>query len=65
MPSDFFRAHLEVAGVTSEEVGTTAARAGITLYELTPHRATPEEVFMDLTRGAAEYGSGHTTRKAA
>jgi ABC-2 type transport system ATP-binding protein len=46
---------LSVAGLDSDAIGTVAARHGITLYELTPQRASLEEAFMELTRGAVEY----------
>lgn len=59
------RETLEVAGTTSEDVGRAAARAGITLFELTTHRATLEEIFMDLTRDSVEYQAGHTIKAAA
>jgi ABC-2 type transport system ATP-binding protein len=48
---------LTIAGLTSDEVGRLAFDAGITVYELTPQRASLEEVFMDLTAGAVEYGA--------
>jgi ABC-2 type transport system ATP-binding protein len=54
---------LAVAGVDARDVGTTAAAAGITLYELSPQSASLEEAFMELTRDAAEYTT--TTRGAA
>jgi ABC-2 type transport system ATP-binding protein len=47
---------LSVSGLTSDEVGETAFAAGITVYELTPQRASLEEVFMELTADAVEYG---------
>ena len=56
---------LDVSGLTSEAIGIAAARAGIALVELTPHRATLEEIFMDLTQDAVEYHAGRSTRKAA
>ena len=34
--------------------------AGIAIFELTPQRASLEEVFMDLTADAVEYGSKKT-----
>jgi ABC-2 type transport system ATP-binding protein len=46
---------LEVHGLTSAEVGTTAARHGIVLYELIPQKASLEQAFMSLTGGAVEY----------
>jgi ABC-2 type transport system ATP-binding protein len=47
---------LSVSGLTSDEVGEAAFGAGVTLYELTPQRASLEEVFMELTADAVEYG---------
>ncbi|MGA2294349.1 MAG: ATP-binding cassette domain-containing protein [Acidimicrobiales bacterium] len=47
---------LTVGGLTSDEVGKAAFDAGITIFELTPQRASLEEVFMDLTAGAVEFG---------
>jgi ABC-2 type transport system ATP-binding protein len=46
---------LEVHGLTSAEVGTTAARHGIVLHELIPQKASLEQAFMSLTGGAVEY----------
>ncbi|WP_121191794.1 ATP-binding cassette domain-containing protein [Motilibacter peucedani] len=46
---------LHVTGLESEEIGTRAAAAGITLYELTPVQASLEQAFMELTRDAVEY----------
>ncbi len=51
---------LTIAGLTSDDVGQLAFDAGITIYELTPLRASLEEVFMDLTADAVEYGSKMT-----
>jgi ABC-2 type transport system ATP-binding protein len=48
---------LTIGGLTSDEVGQIAFDAGIALFELTPQRASLEEVFMDLTADAVEYGS--------
>jgi ABC-2 type transport system ATP-binding protein len=48
---------LTIEGLTSDQVGQLAFDAGITIFELTPQRASLEEVFMDLTAGAVEYGS--------
>jgi ABC-2 type transport system ATP-binding protein len=48
---------LTIGGLTSDQVGQLAFDAGITVFELTPQRASLEEVFMDLTAGAVEYGS--------
>jgi ABC-2 type transport system ATP-binding protein len=51
------RGVLEVTGLTAEQVGALAARAGLTLYELSPQQASLEEVFMELTRDCVEYQS--------
>jgi ABC-2 type transport system ATP-binding protein len=48
---------LSVSGLTSDEVGTAAFAAGITIFELTPERASLEDVFMDLTADSVEYGA--------
>ncbi|MFZ0767648.1 MAG: ATP-binding cassette domain-containing protein, partial [Acidimicrobiales bacterium] len=48
---------LSVSDLSAEEVGQIAFDAGVVLYELTPQRASLEEVFMDLTSDAVEYGS--------
>lgn len=52
---------LTIGGLSSDEVGQIAFEAGITLFELTPQRASLEEVFMDLTSDAVEYGSGQAS----
>jgi len=49
---------LEVHGLTSDQIGTTADSNGLTLYELTPQHASLEEAFMELTRDAVEYHAG-------
>ena len=46
---------LTVAGLESEEIGTVAGRNGITLYELTPRKASLEEAFLELTGDTVEY----------
>ncbi len=46
---------IEVTGLSSEQVGTTAAEQGIVLYELSPQTASLEEAFMELTREAVEF----------
>jgi ABC-2 type transport system ATP-binding protein len=48
---------LTVSELTAEQVGQIAFDAGVVLYELTPQRASLEEVFMDLTSDSVEYGS--------
>ena len=51
------RGALEVHGLTAEQVGDAAAAAGIALHELTPHQASLEEAFMDLTRDDLEFAT--------
>jgi ABC-2 type transport system ATP-binding protein len=48
---------LEVEGLTCEQIGTSAASAQITLYELTPAAASLEEAYMALTQDAVTYRS--------
>jgi ABC-2 type transport system ATP-binding protein len=48
---------LEVSGLTAEEIGEAAAAQKIVLHELTPHQASLEEAFMDLTRGELEFAA--------
>jgi ABC-2 type transport system ATP-binding protein len=49
------RGLLEVTGLTSAEIGDTAASAGIPVHELTPQQASLEEAFMTLTRDDIEF----------
>jgi ABC-2 type transport system ATP-binding protein len=59
---------IEVDGLTSEQIGTAAAAAGITLYELTAQAASLEEAYMALTDESLDYRSTDdyaTTGKAA
>jgi ABC-2 type transport system ATP-binding protein len=46
---------LTVEGADSEAVGRLAAEHRVVLFELTPHQASLEEAFMELTRDAVEY----------
>jgi ABC-2 type transport system ATP-binding protein len=48
---------LEVTGLTAEQIGDAAAAQSIALHELTPHQASLEEAFMDLTRGELEFAT--------
>lgn len=48
-------ATLVVSGMTSDQIGKLAAYHGITLSELTPRRASLEEIFMELTSGSIDY----------
>ncbi|MDE3064073.1 MAG: ATP-binding cassette domain-containing protein [Acidobacteriota bacterium] len=49
---------LSVSGLSSDDVGETAFASRVTLHELTPQRASLEEVFMELTAESVEYGGG-------
>jgi ABC-2 type transport system ATP-binding protein len=49
---------LTVSSLTCDEIGQAAFAAGITVLELTPQRASLEDVFMELTAGAVEFGGG-------
>ncbi len=49
---------LSVSGLTAEQVGQLAFDQGIAVFELTPQRASLEDVFMSLTADAVEYGAG-------
>jgi ABC-2 type transport system ATP-binding protein len=46
---------LTVSGLSTDQVGRVAGAAGITLLELTRQRASLEEAFIDMTRGAVEF----------
>jgi len=50
---------MTVRGTNAESVGTAALAAGIAIFELTPQRASLEEVFIDLTADAVEYASAN------
>ena len=62
---------LLVTGRTSEQIGTTAAAAQLTLFELTTQTASLEEAYMALTEDSLDYRSNTerstaaTVRKAA
>jgi len=51
---------IRVSGLGIEAVGEAAAANGIVLHELTDHRASLEDAFMNLTSDAVEY-RGHAT----
>jgi len=46
---------LEVTGLTAAQVGDRARDLGIVLHGLTPHRASLEEAFMEMTRDEVEF----------
>ena len=45
----------DVVGVDADEIGARAWSANVQLQELTPSRASLEDIFMDLTKDAVEY----------
>ena len=45
----------DVVGVDADEIGARAWSANLRLQELTPARASLEDIFMDLTKDAVEY----------
>ena len=47
--------HLEVEGLTAEEIGTIALAERVALFELTESHSTLEEAYMHLTREEAEF----------
>ena len=46
---------LTVTGLSTDQVGTAAAAAGITVLELAAHHTSLEDAFVELTRDAVEY----------
>ena len=46
---------MEVSGLSTDQIGLAAGRAGITLLELSAQQTSLEEAFMDLTKDAVEY----------
>jgi ABC-2 type transport system ATP-binding protein len=46
---------LEVEGLSSDEIGTVAAAAQLTLFELSTQSASLEEAYLALTEGSVEY----------
>ncbi|MBV9661236.1 MAG: ATP-binding cassette domain-containing protein, partial [Acidimicrobiales bacterium] len=49
------RGALEIVGLSAPEVGELAAQHAVILHELTPHRASLEEAFMELTQDSVEF----------
>jgi ABC-2 type transport system ATP-binding protein len=57
---------LEIEGLTSERIGTVAASAQVTLFELATQGASLEEAYMALTESSVEYrSSDEPAREAA
>jgi len=48
---------LQVQGLTAEQIGTTAWRANLPIFELTAQQASLEEAFMELTNDSVDYRS--------
>jgi ABC-2 type transport system ATP-binding protein len=46
---------LSVAGLSTDQIGIAAGKAGITLLELSPQAASLEEAFMELTHDSLEF----------
>jgi ABC-2 type transport system ATP-binding protein len=53
---------LEVTGLSAAQIGDRARDLGVALHGLTPHRASLEEAFMEMTRDEVEF---HATPPAA
>ena len=49
-------AGLHVEGLEAAQIGELAFHAGVILHELTPQRASLEDVFMELTADSVEFG---------
>ncbi|HEX6248797.1 MAG TPA: ATP-binding cassette domain-containing protein [Nocardioidaceae bacterium] len=58
-------ARLEVADLTSAEIGDLAAERGFALHELTPLNASLEEAYLSLTRDEVEYRSEAITKEVS
>jgi ABC-2 type transport system ATP-binding protein len=54
---------LIVSGVKSDEIGKLAFEQGIPIYELAPHTASLEDVFLELTADAGEYTAKPEAKK--
>jgi ABC-2 type transport system ATP-binding protein len=52
---------LQIAGLTTDQIGVMAARAGLTLLELSAQQASLEEAFMDVTADSVEFHAAPTT----
>jgi ABC-2 type transport system ATP-binding protein len=55
---------VEVHGLSSEQIGETAAREEIVLHELTPQKASLEDAFMRLTGDELEFHAGELKQAA-
>ncbi|WP_129294163.1 ABC transporter ATP-binding protein [Streptomyces lydicus] len=53
---------LRVTGLPLPRISDVAHLAGVRLWELSPHQASLEEAYMQLTQGAVDYRSTHDQR---
>ncbi|ROR80330.1 ABC-2 type transport system ATP-binding protein [Plantibacter flavus] len=53
---------IEISGLDADEIALAASRIGVTLFELTPQRASLEAAFLGLTEDSVEYRSGSAGR---
>jgi ABC-2 type transport system ATP-binding protein len=51
---------LTVTGLVSEQIIEVLGRGGVPLSEVTVHRSSLEEAYMDLTRDAVEFSAAPT-----
>jgi len=56
---------LTVTGLAAERVAQLAADRGLPLYELTPHRASLEDAYLQLTRDEVEFAAGRRGENGA
>src|SRR5690625_230264 len=49
--------YLDVEGLSAEQIATTAAGAGLVLFEVTPIQRSLEDAYRDLTRESVQYQS--------
>jgi ABC-2 type transport system ATP-binding protein len=54
---------LTVTGLRAERVADLVGERGVRLFELTPKRATLEDVYLDLTRDAVDHAAGGQDRR--
>ena len=50
-------AALTVTNLDAARIGELAAGSGLVLHELTPHRGSLEQAFLDLTHDSVEYAN--------
>jgi ABC-2 type transport system ATP-binding protein len=48
---------LEIEGMSADRIAGLMADRGLQLDELTPHRASLEDAYMELTRDAVQYAA--------